>query len=1250
MSTRNNANLNSFFHYRLLQSNSLTLCNMNCARLLFFSLLFLVISIRAQLPVGRDTITVIEAGKVLKLAWAGGLNSCMISQVDLDLDGKKDIVIFDKANYFAYGVFRCFLNKGNAGQINYVFDGKMSSKFPAVQQWAYFYDYNNDGKADLFTYTVGGIMVFKNTSTVGNLSFVLKKPLLYSKITASVSSNVYASPVSLPGFSDIDNDGDMDILTFSSTGYKIEYHRNVSENYNIDSLEYVLDEYTWGDISENTCAVALNQFSLVKPTDGGISPQHSGSCLMCFDRDGDGDKDLILGDIACNAMSYCENGGTITNAHIIDTTKLYPNYPAKANTNIIKMNNFPCTYNFDVDNDGKKDLVASPNVLGSENFTSVWYYRNVSSTNTVDFQFVKNNFLQDEMIELGEGAYPVLFDVDNDGLLDLIVANSGYYIINTLKTKMAYYHNIGTLSQPSFSLITRDYNNFSTTAPTNTLSTLIPTFGDIDGDGDNDMLIADYYGKIHWSENTAGSGNPCNFSIFHYNYYGISTINAAPYPQLIDVDRDSDLDLIIGTRNGKIAYYKNIGTASVANFTLITNSFGNIDVTGDPTLYGTDGSCAPFMFDVAGSYKLLCGSVSGNIFYYDNIDGNLGGTFNKLDSVVNKLYDGPNSALQYVDINGDSKRDLILGNYGGGLTFFSSKNTIGISEIENTISDVLVYPNPAYDHLEIKSSNKYIERTEVTMMDMFGKTILTQSATSNALTVSCSGIAPRRLFIKDQYVFFGEPTADHFQKNNTAVMRKPLYIVFFPFIIVFSFCKKDTGPGFFKDYPNEVGNIIINKCATSGCHNDASYLAAAGLNLSTWEDLFKGSNSGSSVIPYRADFSSFCYFINTFSELGPVNYPTMPYNAKALSKDEVTIIQDWINNGAPNKDGVIKWADNPSRKKVYVVNQGCDVVTVFDSETQLPMRYITVGNDPNKIEVPHIIKFSPDGLYWYVVFVANNILQKFSCVDDRLISTIVLDPTSNDWNTIIISDDSKRAYCVAWASNGRVASVDLEKMKVIQKLALAPFPHGVALNGSQDTLYITGQTGNFIFKLDTGFNISPQISIQPGFLPNGGSNSLNPHELLLSPDKSKFYITCEWSNEVRVFNIATNSVVAVIPNIYNAKEMAISVPKNKLYVSCMDDTTSFANQHGCIAEIDLTTYAVQKIKVGFMPHGLGIDENKNLLYVASRNIYSNGPAPHHTSVCGGRNGFINYIDLNTLSVLSKRTEIAADPYSVGIRK
>jgi len=153
----------------------------------FFLLLFLFQLSKAQLPVGRDTLLVIENSNTSKLAWAGGLNSCMFSQIDLNDDGKKDLVAFDKVNNFAYGIFRCFINNGGAGEIKYAYTHQYNSALPPVQQWAYFYDYNNDGRADLFTYNLGGIKVFKNTSTASALSFTLAKNyLLQTPLQAQV--------------------------------------------------------------------------------------------------------------------------------------------------------------------------------------------------------------------------------------------------------------------------------------------------------------------------------------------------------------------------------------------------------------------------------------------------------------------------------------------------------------------------------------------------------------------------------------------------------------------------------------------------------------------------------------------------------------------------------------------------------------------------------------------------------------------------------------------------------------------------------------------------------------------------------------------------------------------------------------------------------------------------------------------------------------------------------------------------------
>lgn len=707
--------------------------------IIFISLLFTFSF--AQLPVGRDTITVIENNKVLKSAWAGGLNFCQFSKLDVNGDGKKDIVAYDKVNSFAYGIIRCFINNGNAGQTNYYADGNYSSKFPAVDSWVYFYDYNNDGKEDLITYVLGGIKVFKNTSTAGNLTFQLVKSRLksdFNPLGSPVIGNIYSSPQSVPGFADIDNDGDMDILTFSSTGFKMEYHKNQSKELygHSDSLVFDMTDYCWGDVSESSCSVTLNDCPLKKLFEKNNETEkilHSGSCLMCFDRDNDGDQDLIMGDISCPEILYLENGGTSINAHITDTTKLFPNYPLKASTQVIKFNSFPCTYYLDIDNDGKKDIVASPNDANSENYTSVWYYKNIGTT-TNDFQFVKNNFLQDEMIEVGEGAYPVLFDNDNDGLLDLLIGNMGYHLNNSNKTRLTFYKNIGTLSQPSYSLITRDFASISTY--TFNMYGLVPTIGDIDGDGDKDILLGDTYGKIHWLENTAGAGNTCNFSNFKYNFFGISTLSSNAAPQLIDVDKDGVLDLLIGMQNGRLAYYRNAGSVSVPAFTNITNTFGNVNVRGNPSIYLT-GNCTPFMYNDAGNYKLLCGSTSGRIFYYDNIDGNLSGNFNRIDTNVNKIYEGMQSALQYIDINNDGMRDLITSNYAGGLCFFSSKNPIGIQEATNNLSSAfLVYPNPAHDLLTVQFQQNQNAFFSIKITDVLGKTVYEKENCHSPATIN----------------------------------------------------------------------------------------------------------------------------------------------------------------------------------------------------------------------------------------------------------------------------------------------------------------------------------------------------------------------------------------------------------------------------------------------------------------------------------------------------------------------------------
>lgn len=479
---------------------------------------------------------------------------------------------------------------------------------------------------------------------------------------------------------------------------------------------------------------------------------------------------------------------------------------------------------------------------------------------------------------------------------------------------------------------------------------------------------------------------------------------------------------------------------------------------------------------------------------------------------------------------------------------------------------------------------------------------------------------------------------------------------FFLFSLTAIFCGCQRDPVIISEsgYPDDIGKIILTKCAVSGCHNEESKDAAAGLSLTTWENMFKGTRNGAAVIPYRHDFSPLFMFVNTHHDLGPAAMPTMPLNAPPLSREEVIKIKEWINSGAPDRSGHVKFSDDPDRKKIYVTNQGCDVVTVIDAATGLIMRYVDVGISGN-IESPHMIKVAPDGKHWYVIFTAGTVIRKFRAADDMPVGEAKLGTGS--WNTFAITSDSKKAFIADWVADGRIAYVDLENMrleKYYQGSQLFVFPHGTAISPDDKTLYVTAQTGNFIYKVNIANPDLPEVEeivLEPGAAKTTAS-SLDPHEILMSPDGAKYFVTCQKSNEVRVFNTGNDSLVAVIKTGEYPQEMSFSNTRNYLFVTCTEDDETFPGHTGSVSVIDCANLVeIKRLNAGYQPHGIAVDDEAGKVYVANRNNNMEGPAPHHTTSCGGRSGYLTAINLNTLELVpGYRPEVAVDPYSVAVRR
>jgi hypothetical protein len=689
---------------------------------------FVTQTIQAQLPNSPGVVN--DFNMPLSMPWAGGLDAAQYNEVDLNLDGIMDLLVFDRRGNRKL----CFINQGVQGYITYTYQPALAELLPPLYEWARFADYDMDGKMDIFTYSPGysSMMVYHNISD-NELKF---KRVVYPYLTSYQGGgyvNILVINADYPGIVDIDGDGDLDILTFWGMGSFLEMHQNMSmEKYGVpDSLDFMQTTFCWGQFAESdesnviyldTCLVSSSNASApVQRAD-----RHTGSTFLFTDLNHNGLMDMLLGDVDYPGLFALYNDGTPEVAHIAQVDTVFP-----ANTEKIRLFSMPAASMIDVDSDGLKDLlvgVFDPSLITSENKHSSWLYMNVGTTEEPVFQLAGKAFLQEEMMDRGSGAYPVLFDFDGDGLLDLFIGNYGYYVSSwydnyTLKSRftsrIGYYKNVGTPQNPVFQLWEDDFGKLGQL----NLTGLIPALDDLDGDGDPDMLVGKADGKLLEVINN-GDGT---FSVINDHYADID-VGDYSAPQLFDLDKDGLNDLVIGEKGGNLNYYQNTGTSTNPQFEFITDSLGKVNVTSELSY---DGYSVPCFFTVAdGTTGLISGSEQGDLFYFTHIDENLTGAFS-LSSNLNALLDttgvdfdrGIRTAAAIATLRGDGALQMLVGNYSGGLELFNGE--VGVLSGTNTLKpDVKLHlvPNPAKGHVTMEGLITGPSLPAVFAISMEGKT------------------------------------------------------------------------------------------------------------------------------------------------------------------------------------------------------------------------------------------------------------------------------------------------------------------------------------------------------------------------------------------------------------------------------------------------------------------------------------------------------------------------------------------------
>lgn len=476
--------------------------------------------------------------------------------------------------------------------------------------------------------------------------------------TAYLEENVSAA--------DLDNDGDQDILVIGTNGTEYFYYEN-----------------TGTAAAPDFASPLSNPFNFNPPTGMNYA---NGSFA---DVDGDGDYDFFVNQYsyyAASGVQYYENVGTasapdfanpVTNPFGITT----PPSPWSAEPSFV-----------DMDSDGDLDLVLT-------NISQIQYYENTGTTTAPSFAAPTN---------LGSGAQEAhMYDIDNDGDYDVVghigiglsfVENTGTSLVpnfvtpvnfafdlySTLKTlngfelldinadgdqdilytkedgKFLFFENVGTASQASFTDGHTDL--FGLGADVNHHS-----LGDIDDDGDLDILVQNNYGFDYY-ENTGDAMNP--------NFAGVQVLFSGSYssgysiisPTLADIDNDGDLDIFAygGPGSYGLVFFENTGTASNPNITPgVVNAFGVTQSVLSPAFYDIDND---------GDLDLFARN-GGNVSYYENTGSAANPSFAPLQLNPFGLpsYTIPNY-MTLADIDGDGDADLVAGDQNNNPGFVIAEN------------------------------------------------------------------------------------------------------------------------------------------------------------------------------------------------------------------------------------------------------------------------------------------------------------------------------------------------------------------------------------------------------------------------------------------------------------------------------------------------------------------------------------------------------------------------------------------------
>jgi len=534
-------------------------------------------------------------------------------------------------------------------------------------------DIDGDGDDDLFVQDVSGSVMYFERVDDPDIPFVWRTDR-YEDLEIGEWYR----------FVDLDRDGDADLLAEEPFSY-VRYYRNEGTP-TAPAFELAADT--------------------LKDTAGDPIFSDRQNIPNATDIDCDGNIDLMIGRLEGTLARYEETGldanGVPRFAHVTDRfedIEIVAQLGSKHGANTMAFG--------DIDSDGDEDLFwgdfFEPGILLLEN---------TGTCQSPNLRREPESFPTDDPLRTSGYNAPTVGDVDGDGDQDLIVGVlGGAFNPNTTTVDNLHYIeqvtagtfakrtsrfistiDVGSESVPVFvdldgdgdqdillgnkieqddpqnGALYRFVNEGRPGAPDYRMAGevdlgggyhLVPAFGDLDGDGDLDAIVGTWGDEVRLHVNEGADGSIA-LTLADSAVVTLTRGRNAT-PTLGDVDGDGDLDLFLGESSGTLNFYENTGSATNLELTLVSDEFGDFDVgrRSLPVLYDIDGD---------GDLDLVVGSESEGLRLFRNTGTPSAPSF--VDEGALPIPHFGFSAPAFGDVDGDGDHDLLLGGGSGGLHIY----------------------------------------------------------------------------------------------------------------------------------------------------------------------------------------------------------------------------------------------------------------------------------------------------------------------------------------------------------------------------------------------------------------------------------------------------------------------------------------------------------------------------------------------------------------------------------------------------